>query len=318
MDPFQLITCSARVVIAARGHIAFFEKMKEVLELASSKETPISVEDWYEITKAGTMHLNYCGLIIGSEVLVNDYSAEGLAVKFDELIGEMMGEASVNRQEVILLLHESEVELAETMCQHFGLDLAYMLDIGMSEPYSFSSYANSHRRGMQEAHFIKKIHSHAAAVAEAKLIGTVVENPHPINRLPVVKTSWLAVIVEIDLDLAEDLRTLLVNKARRQNIDLQVDIRHSVETAILGLSRLPFVISIRPHLSGGWDGLKILEAAQKLEIPVVLRSDYGPRQVQGALNQHRIKAKHLKTVHVDHLIPWADEMLSCLMSQTRH
>ena len=319
MNHSNLVTCRVRVIIAARGHIVFFEKMEQVLRMASTTQNPITVEDWYDVVAAGNMHIDYCGVFIGSEELVTDYEAESLAQKFSEILSDMTQASPLSTVETVLLFHDSEVELAGTACMNMKVDAEEMLDLSPGVPYSFCSLATSHKQVMRYNRMVGRVHSHAAAVEKARAIGTVSDSTISYGPRTVVKTSWLALIAEPDADVAKDLRTHLVNKAGRQNIHLRVEIRHTVVDAIRAMQATPpFAISLAPHFFKEWDGLEIIGVAKELGVPAVLRSSRSEREVRLALKQLHVEAKPKKVVGESLILPWSDAMLECLMSDTKH
>ncbi len=315
------MTCGVEILIAARkrgdGH--FLTKMTSALERASSTEVTVTVTPWFDAVKAGTQteHLDVCGLVIIADRMARSYSEDVLADIFQQLLPKLIGRNAPTGKESVIFIHERERVLIRSLCEAFSLDEKMMMKGAEDEEISYYSLASDFYRSryMRARHKLFDRMTQQPDEAAALADDDVQED----SSATLAKTLWLAMVVEPDVDTAEDMRTFLVNKARRQDIVLRVELRHTVEEAILGMSALlPFAISIRPHMSANWDGLKIVAAAKKLDIPVIVRSHYEPRQIQGALNQHRIDAKPKKLVHVDQPQPWAEAMLSCLMSQTRH
>ncbi len=315
---------SVEILIAARkrGDGIFLATMTRILEQLSSPTVRVaSVCSWFESVQAGSHeHLDICAIVVVSEHFLRQKTEEVLVETFRLVLPMLVGKVLSASTERVLFVHAREKSIIRTIGEMWNLETEQMMVSAHQEGWAHFSFAGDFIRARQHrAKYVARTEELVAKELHEQNAALTAPQDEEVVAVPsVVKTSWLAMIVETDLDTAEAMRTFLINKARRQNIDLRVDIRHSVRDATLGLSRLPFVVSTRSHLSGGWDGLEILAAAHRLNVPVVLRSVYGPKQIQGALNQRRIETKPKRVVHVDHLIPWADNMLSCLMSQTKH
>lgn len=151
------MTCSVQVLIAARDCVLYSEKIREALELASSTEAPVTTCDFYTITGKKTDVIDCCGFMVFNE-LFNDMEVDKLGNFFSALICKMLGKYPVLSEQKVLFLHHSEMELIETMCDSFGVDIGEMLDFSNGEetsPYSFFSFHHDfvksrHRRIVNE------------------------------------------------------------------------------------------------------------------------------------------------------------------------
>lgn len=312
MYNFNNMTCSVRVLVASRKHAASREKLKEQLEEMSSTSLPVTVVDWYEARGKGfePEQLECCAFVIITDGIMKKATGDSFSSVFQVFLNVLVGVASPLTQETVVFLHISERILIRTLCDSFSLKVKDFVDMARKEGLSYFSLADDFKRSRwrkSQTDFVLRVPKLLAPKAlEMRLE-------------PVVKISWLAMIVEPDKQTAEDLKCFLANKALRQNINLRIDVRHNVEDAIRGLSALtPFAVSVKPHLVEEWDGLEILAVAKKFDIPVVLRTSRDPKRIQGALNQRRIAGKPTKTVSENLALPWAEAMLACLISQTRH
>lgn len=143
-----------------------------------------------------------------------------------------------------------------------------------------------------------------------------------------VKTSWLVVLVESDPKRADELRELLLIKARKQNDSIKVLTYRTVEGAKRSIrAKRPFAVSVNPRVKNvgrdlvdEWNGLEILTTTSELRIPTLLHTRATPIQVEHRLRERRIGAKPDFIINGDAYVVWADTVLNCLLrpSKTLH
>lgn len=302
-----------RVIIASHAQPQYFERMKEILEDLSSPNAAVRTEDWYQMIGITPNTLNCNGFAIVSDQAINLLGEDEINILVGAMLERLLKNKNIDQEQRIMILHPSEIELIHTLCDAFAVNETELAEVEESGFFCFSLDADYYA-----SRFRGRINTREPVMPE--ILGH--KNLKKVTHKQ-VKTVWPAIIVERDAELADNMATLLVTKAYRQNLSISVIPYSNVADALRGIAaRKPYVVSINPGLPLGrngkvetWGGLEILPIASEHNIPTILRSDEGERQIKGAMNQRRIQTRPTKIVKASIMTEWAETMIAQLMTK---
>lgn len=141
------MTGSLEIVVVAYANPIFLDRMSRALEEASSTALPVSVKDFYGSHMKASEILDCCGFILihqEADIVANE--TEAFSDIFSSLLMMMIGRGSVLMKERVVLLHHSEAEVLETLCDSFEVVPASLYEDKDDIPIGWFSLAQDFTR----------------------------------------------------------------------------------------------------------------------------------------------------------------------------
>ena len=130
MPDFSRVSCKAVITIVPNNNTSFFEKIKPILLLGSSAESPIIIKEWLSTEEESI--LSYSGIIVLINDAINRYSDEGLAVVIEYIMPIMTGvtESPLSEQK-ILLCTDDNMSIIKSFCDLHILNMDILTNKGL-------------------------------------------------------------------------------------------------------------------------------------------------------------------------------------------